>query len=174
MSSAPVTIVGAGPSGLTLAWWLIERGHTVTVLEREPAVPKDMRASTFHPATLDLLADSGLADALVARGTMVPEWQYLIHESGERAVFDMACLSDVTAYPFRLQCEQFQLTELLAARLTEHPSAGQDCRCRPLRADTGLVAHRARPHGHGTGARAGRPQRYAGVDLPPRHTRSAR
>jgi len=122
MSSAPVTIVGAGPSGLTLAWWLIERGHTVTVLEREPAVPKDMRASTFHPATLDLLADSGLADELVARGTVVPQWQYLIHESGERAVFDMACLSDVTAYPFRLQCEQFQLTELLAARLTEHPS----------------------------------------------------
>ena len=29
---------------------------------------------------------------------------------------------DVTAYPFRLQCEQFQLTELLAARLAEHPS----------------------------------------------------
>ena len=122
MSSAPVTIVGAGPSGLTLAWWLIERGHTVTVLERESTVPKDMRASTFHPATLDLLADSGLADELVARGTVVPQWQYLIHESGERAVFDMACLSDVTDYPFRLQCEQFQLTELLAARLAEHPS----------------------------------------------------
>ena len=122
MSSAPVTIVGAGPSGLTLAWWLIQHGHTVTVLERESTVPKDMRASTFHPATLDLLADSGLADELVARGTVVPEWQYLIHESGERAIFDMACLSDVTAYPFRLQCEQFQLTELLAARLAEHPS----------------------------------------------------
>ena len=88
MSSAPVTIVGAGPSGLTLAWWLIERGHTVTVLERESTVPKDMRASTFHPATLDLLTDSGLADELVARGTVVPQWQYLIHESGERAVFD--------------------------------------------------------------------------------------
>ena len=122
MSSAPVTIVGAGPSGLTLAWWLIQHGHTVTVLERESTVPKDMRASTFHPATLDLLADSGLADELVARGTVVPQWQYLIHESGERAVFDMACLSDATAYPFRLQCEQFQLTELLAARLAEHPS----------------------------------------------------
>ena len=122
MSSAPVTIVGAGPSGLTLAWWLIQHGHTVIVLEREPTVPKDMRASTFHPATLDLLADSGLADELVARGTVVPQWQYLIHESGERAVFDMACLSDATAYPFRLQCEQFQLTELLAARLAEYPS----------------------------------------------------
>ena len=33
----------------------------------------------------------------------------------------MACLDDVTSYPFRLQCEQFQLTELLAVRLAEHP-----------------------------------------------------
>ena len=51
----------------------------------------------------------------------MPQWQYLIHETGERAVFDMTCLDDVTASPFRLQCEPFQLTALLAARLAEHP-----------------------------------------------------
>ena len=121
MIESTVAIVGAGPSGLTLAWWLVNQGVKVSVLEREAAIPKDMRASTFHPATLDLLDDSGLASELVQRGTVVPQWQYLIHETGERAVFDMACLDDVTAYPFRLQCEQFQLTELLAARLAEHP-----------------------------------------------------
>jgi 3-(3-hydroxy-phenyl)propionate hydroxylase len=122
MIDSEVTIVGAGPSGLTLAWWLLEHGIKVTVLEREGSIPKDMRASTFHPATLDLLADSGLAEALVKRGTVVPQWQYLIHKSGERAVFNMSCLSDVTAYPFRLQCEQFQLTELLAEKLARHPN----------------------------------------------------
>jgi 3-(3-hydroxy-phenyl)propionate hydroxylase len=106
---------------LTLAWWLVNQGVTVSVLEREAAIPKDMRASTFHPATLDLLDESGLASELIQRGTVVPKWQYLIHETGERSVFDMACLDDVTAYPFRLQCEQFQLTELVAARLDKHP-----------------------------------------------------
>ena len=121
MIESTVIIVGAGPSGLTLAWWLVNQGVTVSVLEREATIPKDMRASTFHPATLDLLDDSGLTSELVQRGTVVPQWQYLIHETGERAVFDMACLGDVTAYPFRLQCEQFQLTELLTARLAEHP-----------------------------------------------------
>ena len=121
MVESTVAIVGAGPSGLTLAWWLVNQGVTVSVLEREATIPKDMRASTFHPATLDLLDDSGLASELVQRGTPVPQWQYLIHETGERAVFDMACLDDVTDYPFRLQCEQFQLTELLAARLAKHP-----------------------------------------------------
>ena len=121
MVESTVAIVGAGPSGLTLAWWLVNQGVTVSVLEREAAIPKDMRASTFHPATLDLLDESGLASELIQRGTVVPKWQYLIHETGERSVFDMACLDDVTAYPFRLQCEQFQLTELVAARLDKHP-----------------------------------------------------
>ena len=35
MIDSEVAIVGAGPSGLTLAWWLIEHGIKVTVLERE-------------------------------------------------------------------------------------------------------------------------------------------
>ena len=121
MSDSQVTIIGAGPSGLALAWWLVEQGVSVTVLEREIAIPRDMRASTFHPATLDLLTDSGLATELIDRGTVVPQWQYLIHESGERVVFDMAHLSEMTAHPFRLQCEQFQLTELLAEKLANQP-----------------------------------------------------
>jgi 3-(3-hydroxy-phenyl)propionate hydroxylase len=36
-------------------------------------------------------------------------------------VFDMAHLSEMTAHPFRLQCEQFQLTELLAEKLANQP-----------------------------------------------------
>ena len=121
MTVDKITIIGGGPSGMTLAWWLVEQGMPVTLLEREPEVPHDMRASTFHPATLDLLAPSGLSHELLARGTEVSRWQYLIHATGETAIFDMACLADVTEFPFRLQCEQFQLTELLAERLAEHP-----------------------------------------------------
>ena len=96
MTGETITIIGGGPSGMTLAWWLVEQGIPVTLLEREFEVPHDMRASTFHPATLDLLAPSGLSHELLARGTEVSRWQYLIHATGETAIFDMACLADVT------------------------------------------------------------------------------
>ncbi|MGH8284568.1 MAG: FAD-dependent oxidoreductase, partial [Steroidobacteraceae bacterium] len=46
-------------------------------------------------------------------------WQVRVHETHERAEFDLAVLADDTRHPYRLQCEQFRLCELLAARLSE-------------------------------------------------------
>ena len=117
----PIIIAGAGPVGLFVALLLVEAGQRVIVLEREPTLSEDMRASTFHPATLELLEPFGLARQLVAAGTPTPRWQYWIHGTDQRAIMDMSAIADRTAFPFRLQCEQFRLTRLLAARLQDHP-----------------------------------------------------
>lgn len=119
----PVLIVGAGPVGLSLAHFLARRGVAVQVFEAESELARDMRASTFHPPTLDMLADDGVADALVAQGHIADRWQYLRVDTGDAAVFDVGVLADLTAYPFRLQCEQFRLTALLGERLARHPAA---------------------------------------------------
>lgn len=119
----PIVIAGAGPVGLFCALLLVRSGVPVIVLERNQDIAEDMRASTFHPATLDLLARCELSEELVASGTPAARWQYLIHGTGQRAVFDLGVLADLTAYPFRLQCEQFHLTRLMVKRLREEPLA---------------------------------------------------
>ncbi len=116
-----VIIVGAGPVGLATALFLVQRGVKVLVLEAEAALSEDMRASTFHPATLDLLAPSGIADALISQGHCANKWQYLNFETGARVVFDLGVLEGMTRYPFRLQCEQFRLTREIVSSLEYNP-----------------------------------------------------
>ena len=60
-TSQPIVIVGAGPVGLFAAVLLVRAGFSVIVLEKNDHLALDMRASTFHPATLDLLSSVGLA-----------------------------------------------------------------------------------------------------------------
>ena len=114
-----VIVVGAGPVGLMAAMLLAEQDIPVLVLEAESAISEDLRASTFHPPTLDMLAPYGLTDALIEQGLVCPTWQIRMHETGDKAVFDLSVIADETDYPFRLQCEQAKLCRLLADRFAE-------------------------------------------------------
>jgi 3-(3-hydroxy-phenyl)propionate hydroxylase len=114
---APIVIVGAGPVGLTLTLKLATAGVPSVVLEAEANVSEDLRASTFHPPTLDMLKELGLAQPLIAQGLITPTWQVRRHEDGARAVFDLSVLKDDTAHPYRLQCEQWKLARLVLAEL---------------------------------------------------------
>lgn len=69
MSQDPqVIIVGAGPTGLTLAAELAGAGVRCRVLEQRPQRSRRSRAFSLTPHTLELLAMRGQADAMVARG----------------------------------------------------------------------------------------------------------
>ncbi|MCA0042530.1 FAD-dependent oxidoreductase [Celeribacter litoreus] len=115
--SSPVIISGAGPVGLVAARNLNQAGIPVIILEKSATVPKDLRASTFHPPTLDMLAKFNLSDRLVEQGLVCPDWQYRDRDEGIVATFDLGVLSEDTDYPFRLQCEQWKLSEMLRADL---------------------------------------------------------
>ena len=65
---AQVIIAGAGPVGTFAAYFLAQSGIDVIVLESAPNCMEDMRASTFHPPTLEMLDDLGIADELILRG----------------------------------------------------------------------------------------------------------
>lgn len=114
-----VVIVGAGPVGLSAAMRLEAFGVSCVVLEAESELPEDLRASTFHPPTLDMLAQYGLAEPLIAQGLKCEQWQIRQHETHERAVFDLTRLKGETDHPFRLQCEQFRLCRILDQHLRD-------------------------------------------------------
>mgnify|MGYP002780714415 CR=1 FL=1 len=117
----PIAIVGAGPVGLVLALRLATLGVPSLVLEAEADISEELRASTFHPPTLDMLDVLGLAAPLIEQGLVTPTWQVRRHEDGARAVFDLAVLKGDTAHPYRLQAEQWKLSRLVLAKLAaEH------------------------------------------------------
>jgi 3-(3-hydroxy-phenyl)propionate hydroxylase len=120
---ARVIIAGAGPVGTFAAYFLAEAGLEVIVLEAAPSCMEDMRASTFHPPTLEMMDDIGIAGDLIERGLKAPVYQYRDRQSGENYKFDFAELAGDTRFPFRLQCEQYKMAGLLAEKLDAHPNA---------------------------------------------------
>jgi 3-(3-hydroxy-phenyl)propionate hydroxylase len=124
MSELRVAIVGAGPVGLVLALKLSTMGVASTVLEAEADISEALRASTFHPPSLDMLDELGVAAPLIAQGLVTPNWQIRRHEDGARAFFDLSVLKDDTAHPYRLQAEQWKLSRIILAKLAaEHAGA---------------------------------------------------
>jgi 3-(3-hydroxy-phenyl)propionate hydroxylase len=117
-----VIVAGAGPAGMVAAAYLAGEGIPVTIVEQERDLPDDLRASTFHPPTLDMLGRfPGVVDSLIAQGLICRSWQFRDRQNGVIATFEMARLAEGTAHPYRLQCEQWRLTRMLRDILAENP-----------------------------------------------------
>jgi 3-(3-hydroxy-phenyl)propionate hydroxylase len=116
-----VLISGAGPVGLVSALKLSLAGFKVTVFESADQLNMDLRASTFHPPTLDMMATFGLTDQLISQGLIARYTQQRDRKEGVVAEFDMELLKGETNFPFRLQCEQWKLTQLIKKQLDKNP-----------------------------------------------------
>ncbi|MGC6522700.1 MAG: FAD-dependent oxidoreductase [Candidatus Micropelagos thuwalensis] len=112
-----VLIVGAGPVGLLAANALVEKSIDMYICDKLNAPVEELRASTFHPPTLDLLEPLGLTSAVLENGLKSPEWQIRFHETGDRVVFDLSVLKADTNHPYRVQCEQAHLAASARAKL---------------------------------------------------------
>ena len=120
---APVIIAGAGPVGCTIALYLARQGIPITLIEAEADLPEDLRASTFHPPTLDLLDTLELTEKLIPQGLIVPDYQYRDRRTNDIAKFKMSYLEGETKHPYRLQCEQFKMTRTVVEILKDFPNA---------------------------------------------------
>jgi 3-(3-hydroxy-phenyl)propionate hydroxylase len=118
-----VLIAGAGPVGTVMATLLARAGIEVIVLECGEDCAADMRASTFHPPTLEMLDEIGITAMLLDRGLKAPVYHWRDRQSGETIAFDLSEIADRTRYPFRIQCEQYHLSRALASGLEAYGNA---------------------------------------------------
>jgi 3-(3-hydroxy-phenyl)propionate hydroxylase len=117
-----IFIAGAGPVGLVAAAHLARAGVPVAVFEAGPELSEESRASTFHPPTLDMLHALGAAEPMIAQGLKAPAFQYRSKKHGVLGRFEFGAIDDVTAHPYRLQCEQSKLTRILADLMRGDPN----------------------------------------------------
>jgi pentachlorophenol monooxygenase len=112
MKHIDVVVIGAGPTGCTLAAELATAGRSVTVLDKRAAPSTLSRAFGVHARTLELLDARGLADQLVATGAP---------SSGLRlwrgAALNLCRLP--SRFPFVLVTPQRNVDALLEARARE-------------------------------------------------------
>jgi 3-(3-hydroxy-phenyl)propionate hydroxylase len=118
-----VIVVGAGPVGLTAALALARRGIPAVLLAAEPELVMELRGSTFHPPTLDMLDEFAVVPSMIESGLKAPTWQFRDRETGPVATFDLSLLAGDTNHPYRVQCEQWKLMRLLRDAYLKIPGA---------------------------------------------------
>ncbi len=114
-----VLVAGLGPVGASCALALARQGISVAAVDAALPNAVDLRASTFHAPTIEMLDALGASKTLLEQGLKAPVYQYRDRQSGEVLSFDMAELADHTRFPFRIQCEQHRVTRELLDRLAE-------------------------------------------------------
>ena len=113
LSTSDVLIVGAGPTGLTLAHELLRHGIKPRLIEKTPSASPNSKALGVMARTLELLAASGIAREMLELGVKVP--MVSIWSSGRHlARLDFAHGID-SPYPFILMIPQ-HTTEAILTR----------------------------------------------------------
>jgi 2-polyprenyl-6-methoxyphenol hydroxylase-like FAD-dependent oxidoreductase len=112
-----VLVVGAGPTGLTLALQLATFGVQVRIVDRGTDRVHESRALAIQPRTLEVLAGPGVTDELVEHGNKTVRLH--IHAGNRETgapLFDLG-LPD-TAYPYLLFLSQAETERILGEHLT--------------------------------------------------------
>jgi 2-polyprenyl-6-methoxyphenol hydroxylase-like FAD-dependent oxidoreductase len=121
-----VLIVGAGPTGLTLACDLARRGVPCRVIDRAPELFLGSRAKGLQPRTQEVFDDLGVIDAVRAAGAPFPEFRlYAGHDVvWERSLYELLGVprpepGPETPYPDSWLIPQWRTDRILADRFAE-------------------------------------------------------
>ena len=113
-ASTDVLIVGAGPTGLTLAIALRQAGIGHLLVDRLPEGQNTSRAAVIHAHTLEALEPLGVADTLVARGLRLERFAL---RDRDRPLMQLRFDGLPSAHRYILMIPQDETERVLAARL---------------------------------------------------------
>ena len=108
-----VLVAGAGPVGLVAATYLAQHGVPVTLVEAEPELGRELRASTVHPPPLDMMEEFGIAGQIVEQGLKAPTWQFRDRRDGPVAT---TCHNTVLPVPRAEDAEAERALQLAFGR----------------------------------------------------------
>ncbi|MFN2562116.1 MAG: FAD-dependent monooxygenase [Jatrophihabitans sp.] len=111
-----VLVVGAGPTGLTLAAQLLARGIPTRIVDKRRTPAPYSRALGVSARTLELLDTMGMSDAFVDVGHRVHEIRMY---SGHRTLVRESFRHNGSRFGFVLHLPQEQTETLLRARVAE-------------------------------------------------------
>jgi 2-polyprenyl-6-methoxyphenol hydroxylase-like FAD-dependent oxidoreductase len=116
MYDTDVLVIGAGPSGLTLAASLVKRGIATTIVDRQAAGANTSRAAVVNARTLEVLEDIDVATRLVNEGIQAPRFSI---RDRARTLIPIDFSELPTDYPYSLMVPQSTTEKLLLDRLVE-------------------------------------------------------
>jgi 2-polyprenyl-6-methoxyphenol hydroxylase-like FAD-dependent oxidoreductase len=111
-----VLIVGAGPTGLSLAVSLVSRGIATTLVDRQAAGANTSRAAVVNARSLEVLESLDVARRLVKEG--IPAPVFTIRDR-KRTLIQIDFSTLPTEYPYSLMVPQSTTERLLLDRLAE-------------------------------------------------------
>ncbi|OBF94167.1 pentachlorophenol monooxygenase [Mycobacterium sp. 852014-52450_SCH5900713] len=116
MKDTDVLVVGAGPTGLTLAATLLSRGIRVVIVDKLAEGANTSRAAAVNARTLEVLEELDVARRMVKAGLIAPRFTM---REGRRILIPVDFSELPTDHPYTLMLSQADTERLLLERLRE-------------------------------------------------------
>ena len=114
MSTTPILIAGAGPTGMTMAIELRRFGLPVRLIDKAPHMAEHSQALVVQARTLEQFQRYGLAETAVARGRKLTHASFI---SGGKLIVSLPLERVPSRYPYVLFLPQNETEQILNAHM---------------------------------------------------------